>query len=165
MIDFNEFSQRADDAGLRIEIVGGLPTWELLPNLRHQEAIDRIRQSFTVKAAPSGQTCDCVHVADLHIKFPDGSDKRPDIAIFCQRPSETDTAVTTVPEAVIEIISRGYEKKDLELGPPFYLSQGVAEVFVFDPYTNVIRHFVPGGEHTYQSPQRVTLQCGCQVTI
>ena len=50
-------------------------------------------------------------------------------------------AVTTVPEAVIEIISRGYEKKDLELGPPFYLAQGVRDIFVFDPYTEMTRHF------------------------
>jgi Uma2 family endonuclease len=165
MIDFNELSQRADDAGMRIEIIGGFPTWEALPNLRHQEAIDRIRQSFVVTIAPTGPACACIHVADLHIKFPDGSDKRPDISIFCQRPSETDTAVTDVPEAVIEVISRGYEKKDLELGPPFYLGQGVKEVFVFDPYTKAIHHFVPGGEYHYQSPHRVTLQCGCQVTI
>lgn len=165
MMDFNLYSQRADDAGLRIEIVGGLPTWEMLPNLTHQEAIDRIRQSFVVTIAPTGPACACVHYADLHIKFPDGSDKRPDIAIFCQRPTETETAVTAVPEAVIEVISRGYEKKDLELGPPFYLGQGVKEVFVFDPYTKAIRHFVPGGERHYQSPHRLTLQCGCQVTI
>ena len=32
-------------------------------------------------------------------------------------------------------------------------------------YTNVIRHFVPGGEHTYQLPYTTTLRCGCQVTI
>ncbi len=165
MIDFNEFSQRADDAGMRIEIIGGLPVWEALPNLRHQEAIDRIRQSLTMTIAPSGEACACVHYADLHIKFPDGSDKRIDISIFCQRPTETDTAVTAVPEAVIEIISRGFEKKDLELGPPFYLGQGVKEVLVFDPYTKAIRHFVPGGERHYQSPHRLTLQCGCQVTI
>ncbi|MBI1764506.1 MAG: hypothetical protein HYR56_24035 [Acidobacteria bacterium] len=51
------------------------------------------------------------------------------------------------------------------MGPPFYLGQGVKEVFVFDPYTKAIRHFVPGGKHHYQSPHRITLQCGCQVTI
>ena len=165
MIDFNAFSQRADDAGLRIEIVGGLPTWERLPNLRHQRAIDRIRESFTVMVASTSEPCACVHYADLHIKFPDGSDKRPDIAIFCHEPGEIDTAVTDVPEAVIEIISRGYEKKDLELGPPFYLGQGVKDVLVYDPYTDVIRHYAVDGERTYQSPYLLHLQCGCQVTI
>ena len=165
MVDFNEFSQRADDAGIRVEIIGGLPVWEMLPNMRHQEAIDRIRQTFKVTVTPEGQHCACVHYSDLHIKFPDGSDKRPDVSIFCERPSETDTAVTTVPEAVIEIISRGYEKKDLELGPPFYLEQGVKDILVFDPYTEIIHHFTPGREQTHQSPFTAVLQCGCQITI
>jgi hypothetical protein len=30
--------------------------------------------------------------------------------------------VTLVPEVVIEVISPGYEKKDTEIGAPFYLS-------------------------------------------
>jgi Uma2 family endonuclease len=95
----------------------------------------------------------------------EGLSQRADIAIFCERPSETDAAVTAIPEAVIEIISRGYEKKDLELGPPFYLSQGVKDVFVFDPYTEVVRHFASAADQTYPSPYTLTLQCGCQVTI
>lgn len=165
MIDFTELSQRADDAGMRVEVIGGLPVWEGLPNLTHQKAIDRIRQSLTRTIAPSGGACACAHYADLHIRFPDGSDKRTDIAIFCQEPDETDTAVTAVPEVVIEVLNRGYEKKDLELGPPFYLGHGVKEVFVFDPYTKAIHHFVPSGEHHYHSPHRITMQCGCQVTI
>jgi Uma2 family endonuclease len=165
MVDFNEFSQRADDAGIRVEIIGGLPVWEMLPNLRHQKTIDRIRESFKISIAFTGEVCECKHYSDLHIKFPDGSDKRPDISIFCKEPSETDTAVTTVPEAVVEIISRGYEKKDLELGPPFYLTQGVKDIFVFDPYTEIIHHFTSDGEQTHQSPFTVQLQCGCQITI
>ncbi len=87
-----------------------------------------------------------MHYADLHIKFPDGSDNRSDVSIFCREPSETESAVTEVPEAVIEIISKGYEKKDLKLGPPFYLGQGVKDVIVYDPYTRVTKHFDAAGE-------------------
>ena len=165
MIDFNEFSQRADDCGVRLEIIGGLPVWEMLPNLRHQKAIDRIRESFRVMYHQTNAPCDCVHYSDLHLKFPDGSDKRPDISIFCREPSETDFAVTDIPEAVIEILSRGYEKKDLELGPPFYLEQGVKDVLVFDPYALTVRHFSVTGEQQHQSPYAFTLQCGCEVTV
>jgi Uma2 family endonuclease len=78
---------------------------------------------------------------------------------------ETESAVTEAPEAVIEIISKGYEKKDLELGPPFYLSQGVKDVIVHNPYTGAIRHFDAAGERNYKSPTTLTLHCGCQVTI
>jgi Uma2 family endonuclease len=100
----------------------------------------------------------------LHIKFPDGSNKRPDISFFCQRPTETETAVTDVPEAVVEIVSRGYEAKDLELGPPFYLGQGVKDVIVFDPYDKQVLHFDAAGKREYPSPVALELKCGCQLT-
>jgi hypothetical protein len=164
MSELEDVFQRADEVGIRLEIIRGLAVWELHPNLTHQKAIDRIRQTITPDAA-AARPCACLHYADLHIKFPDGSDKRPDIAIFCQEPTETETAVTAVPEAVIEIISRGYEAKDLELGPPFYLSQGVRDVIVYDPYAARIDRFGQGGHVQLQSPATLALQCGCQVTI
>ena len=161
--NIDELFMMADEAGVRLEIIGGLPVWEALPNLRHQETIDRVRRTF--RRSESDDGCDCLHYADLHIKFPDGSDKRPDISVFCQRPGETDSAVTGVPEAVIEVLSKGYEKKDLELGPPFYLGQGVKDVIVYDPYSKVTRHFSAGGRHDYHEAVTLTLQCGCQVTL
>jgi Uma2 family endonuclease len=110
--------------------------------------------------------CQCNHYADLHIKFPDGSDKRPDISIFCHKPSETEQAVTEVAEAVVEIISLGYEKKkDLELGPPFYLGQGMKDVIAVNPYIGEVRHFDADGDHRYQTPTTLTLKCGCQITV
>lgn len=164
MPNIEDFFLIADNAGVRLEIIDGLPVWEALPNLTHQETIDRIRQTFIVSDKSNGN-CACLHYADLHIKFPDGSDKRPDISIFCRRPAETESAVTEVPEAVIEIISKGYEKKDLELGPPFYLGQGVKDVIVHNPYTGAVRHFDSSGDRSYQSPTTLTLHCGCQVTF
>jgi len=38
-------------------------------------------------------------------------------------------------------------------------------VIVFDPYTNAVRHFDDGGDHSYQSPVTLTLKCGCRVTV
>jgi Uma2 family endonuclease len=159
-----DFFQIADNAGIRLEIIEGLPVWEMLPNLTHQETIDRVRGSLKHSKHVNGG-CKCLHYSDLHIKFPDGSDKRPDVSIFCHRPSETESAVTEVPEAVIEIISKGYEKKDLELGPPFYLKQGVRDVIVYDPYTRVTRHFDASSEREYSETVTLTLQCGCEVTL
>jgi len=132
--------------------------------LIHQETNDRIRRGIKPSDDDNG-VFEFLHYADLHIKFLDGSDKRPDVSIFCHEPSETESAVTEVPEAVIEIISKGYEKKDLELGPPFYLDQGVKDVIVYDPSTKVTRHFTPAGQSEYAEPVTLTLQCGCQVTL
>ena len=100
------------------------------------------------------------------MQFPAGL-KRPDISIFCREPadSEQDAALTMVPEAVIEVVSRGFEAKDLELGPSFYLSQGVKDVVVFDPATLLVLHVTPGGAVRKPAPQTLELSCGCQVDV
>lgn len=52
---------------IKLEITGGVPTWRLLPSLRHQKVIDRIRASITpVSGASDG--CGCYHPSD--VSFP-----------------------------------------------------------------------------------------------
>jgi Uma2 family endonuclease len=158
---------RADELGIRLEIVAGLPIWEPHPLYRHQRAVDRIRTTIQrgSPSDPQARRCACVHISDVYVSFPDGSLKRPDIAIFCQEPTEEDEAIKLVPEAVIEIVSKGYEAKDLEIGPHFYLSQGVKDVIVFDPYTLLVLH-VRRNEVTRQvSPVEITLECGCKCIV
>ena len=163
MRNIDDLFMIADEAGVRLEIIDGLPTWEALPNLTHQETIDRVRQ--TLRPGDNSGGCACLHYSDLHIKFPDGSDKRPDISVLCHRPAETDSAVTEVPQAVVEVLSKGYEKKDLELGPPFYLRHGVKDVIVYDPYSKATRHFTTAGQREYEESVTLQLQCGFQVTL
>ena len=158
---------QAEDLGVRLEIVRGLPLWEAHPVVRHQRAIDRIRA--TIRSAPplADQVagCACVHLADVYVRFPDGSLKRPDISIFCREPDEEDDAVQLVPEAVIEIVSRGFEAKDLEIGPPFYLSQGVKDVVVFDPNTLLVLHMRQNGVWRHTSPVALTLLVAAPVVF
>ncbi len=151
---------KADEIGVRLEVVAGLPLWELWPGLRHQEAIDRIRSSIKCSSDDT-----CLHVSSVYIQFPDGSLKRPDVSVFCREPDEQDEAVTLVPEAVIEIVSKGYEAKDLEFGPQFYLAQGVKDVIVFDPRTLVVLHVRKDGTKRTVSPVEIALECGCGVTV
>lgn len=156
--------ERADQAGVRLEIVGGVPMWEAFPAVKHQEAVDRIRA--TLKVSDAAQTgCGCFHYADIYIQFPDGSLKRPDISIFCRRPDEEEHAVTLVPEAVIEIISKGYEAKDIAFAPYFYLAQGVKDVVIFDPYTLLVLHARRDGRKHLMSPVTIPFECGCQGQI
>lgn len=158
---------RADELGIRLEIVAGLPIWEPHPLYRHQKAIDRIRATIQQgKASNSWQNeCTCVHISDVYVSFPDGSLKRPDIAIFYQEPAEEDEAIQSIPEAVIEVVSKGYEAKDLEIGPHFYLSQGVKDVIVFDPYTLLVLHVRRDGTTRQVSPVEIVLECGCRCTV
>lgn len=156
---------QANELGVRLEIVRGLPMWEAHPVLKHQRAIDRIRASIQPDRTAGAGECDCIHVSDVYVRFPDGSLKRPDVAIFCREPDEEEEAVTLVPEAVIEVISKGFEAKDLEIGPHFYLSQGVKDVVVFDPYTLLVLHVRRDAVARHVSPVAIELQCGCRCVV
>lgn len=68
-------------------------------------------------------------------------------------------------EAVIEVVSEGYESKDLELGPHFYLMHGVKDVVVFDPGTGFVLHIRKDGRKHLISPVKLHLECGCDVTV
>ena len=153
---------QAEELGIKLEIVNGLPIWEAQPVYRHQRAVDRIRSTIVPVTATA---CQCVHIADVYVSFPNGSLKRPDISIFCREPDEEEEAIALVPEAVIEIISKGYEAKDLQIGPPFYLSQGVKDIVVFNPYTLAVLHVHQDGAEQHISPVEIGLACGCTVTV
>ena len=156
---------QASELGIRLEIVNGLHIWEAQPVYRHQKHIERIVQGLA-KTDDSKSECDCIHAVDVYIQFPNGL-KRPDISIFCKEPSEEeqDSALTMIPEAVIEVVSKGFEAKDLEIGPPFYLSQGVKDVIVFDPLTLLVLHVRKNRTTRQVSPVVIELECGCRALV
>lgn len=112
----------ADNMNVRLEFVRGVPLWEASPVAGHQLEIDRIRDS--IKRTNDSQACSCIHLSDTLFKFAEGSLKRPDIAILCQelKPEQLYSALEIVPEAVVEVISEGYEYKDLAIAPVFTLA-------------------------------------------
>lgn len=150
---------------IKLEITGGTRTWRLLPSLRHQKLIDRIRASI----APLGQgaaRCGSYHLTEPSLLFPDGSYKRPDIAIFCVEPPDIDEAWEQVPEAIVEIVSLGYEEKDLSINPPWYLAMGVKDVLVVNPRLSEVRHFRHAGPVAlHRQPVTIDLLCGRQISI
>ena len=156
---------QASELGIRLEIVNGLPIWGAQPVYRHQKHRERIVQGIN-KADCAQSECGCTHAVDVYIQFPNGL-KRPDISIFCREPSEEeqDSALTMIPEAVIEVVSKGFEAKDLEIGPPFYLSQGVKDVIVFDPLTLLVLHVRKDRTTRQVSPVVIELECGCRALV
>lgn len=158
--------QQADSAGIRLEYVNGIPIWEASPVIRHQRIVDRIRAS--IGSRHSGESeggCACVHYADIYILFPDGSMKRPDISIFCTEPPEQETICRTIPQVVVEVLSKGYEKKDIEISLPFYLKHSIPDIVIFDPATSEVIHYQLGQMEVYRSPVQLTFECGCVATI
>ncbi|HEX9989425.1 MAG TPA: Uma2 family endonuclease [Chloroflexia bacterium] len=152
------------DGAIKLEITRGIPTWEAFPGIRHQETIDLIRAS--IKPQPDSTTgCACAHYSDVLIRFQDGSLKRPDIAIFCARPPRQDEALTMIPQAVIEVVSPGYEYKDLSLNPQFYMAQGVLDVVIVDPRSGVVTHYRTTQVSNLRAPVTLELLCGCVCVI
>jgi Uma2 family endonuclease len=130
-----------EETGLKLEIAGGIPTWEAPPTFHHQSHRFRIQSSIRPAEGSEGI---CAHASDVLIRFPDGSIKRPDLAIFCREPEEQISAITMPPETVVEILSPDYEAKDLAIGVPFYLRSGIKDILVLAPETGLVRHFRPG---------------------
>lgn len=156
----------ASGAPVRLEYVRGRLKVEASPASRHQITVDRIRFSLT-PISGTGDGCGCFSLADTLIRFPDldSSLKRPDIAIFCEEPPESDEALDILPTAVVEILSLGYEDKDLGPdGAPFYLACGVLDVLVVDPRSGLVRHYRPGQPMSeLHTPTTIALACGCSV--
>ena len=158
-----EVMRRAYEAGIRVEMVEGTPTWEAFPGYRHQRILKQVEQ--TVKVDPhGGHGCGCFSIQDTDLLFPDGSYKRPDLAIYCEEPPDAEGAQSVLPQAVVEILSPGYERKDMVVGPPFYLKHGISDVVVIDPRSGTGRHFTRKSEAAFTSPTTIKLQCGCSIT-
>lgn len=161
---FLEAARAADEINLKIEMTAGLPTWELMPGPKHQRILIEILNSLSRIPGHEGDR-GCAKLTDVTVKFPDGSIKRPDLAIFCRQPDEDLPRVEMLPEAVVEIISPGYEAKDLQVSLPFYLAQGVKDVIVYDPATLVVIHARKDGTRRLTAPVDIDLECGCRCTI
>ena len=162
--ELEQLMLEADQHGIRLEIVRGIPSWEAQPGFRHQNSAFRIAESI-VRVQNQGSDGGCVHALDLSIVFPDGSVKRPDLSIFCRVPDEQEGYIRLVPEAVVEIVSPGYEHKDYEVGPGLYLSQGVKDVVVHDPRSGYTSHFRREGSTSHVGPIEIALECGCRLTV
>ncbi|HKP51138.1 MAG TPA: Uma2 family endonuclease [Chloroflexia bacterium] len=149
---------------IKLEITGGIPTWEAWPGVRHQRMVQLIQNSIQPLSDDS-KICGGNHFADVDIRFKDGSIKRPDISIFCAMPPIQDEILEIIPEGVVEVINPGFEFKDVFLNPQFYLAQGVDDVVVVDPRSGVVTHYRTTEVAIHQAPVTINLQCGCQCTI
>ena len=153
-----------DAAGYKLELIKGVGIWEASPVYSHQKKVLEVILSIKQLQQDAG-SCKCVSVPGLTLLFPDGSIKRPDISIYCREPVERDSACTLKPEVVIEIISRGYERKDTEISLNFYLDNRIDDIVIFNPVKESVNHYQDGKVHEYTSPVELTFLCGCKATL
>lgn len=153
-----------DEGGIRLEMVEGMPIWEASPGVRHQAII---LQAAAALMHEHKQTdgCGCHPHFDIYVRFPDGSYKRPDLAIYCEQIELVEKATWVVPDAVVEVISRGYAKKDVDIGAPFYLKHGVKDVVLVNPPANSARHLTQSESTEHKFPGKVKLSIGCLIDL
>lgn len=161
--EFLAVVEAAHDIGLNIEIAGGLPIYELAPSMIHQEDVFEIAKTIRKGPRAAEGGCGCHVAPDALIRFPDGSYRRPDISVFCTRPPRIRAAATLVPTAVVEALSPSSIVKDTEVSPSWYLSQGVKDVFVYDPEGLTVDHFRASGRERHLVPVELETEAGCLV--
>lgn len=157
--------QRLAYQGVRLEVTGGVPTWEAMPGALHNGVVDDIRQNLTRHNPPDG-SYGCHHIADTYIAFSPSLLRRPDIAIFCTKPPRPDGAITgLIPGAVIEVLSAGYEQKDRD-AVALYLGAGVLDVLLVDPRRRIVEWHRSGEAPQHlELPATCMLQMGCTLPI
>lgn len=168
-IDMVEIIHQADASGApyRLEYVRGRLKVEASPASRHQKILKRIEASI-VPTPGHDAGYGCYSLQDVLIRFHDPGEslKRPDLAVFCAEPPDVDEALDMMPSAVIEVLSLGYEEKDLgDDGASFYRAYGVLDIIVVDPRQGTARHYHTGGISVLAAPAQIALACGCQLMI
>ena len=165
-LPFSELIRAAEESNVRLEMIRGVALWEASPVFLHQQEIKRIVGSIK-RLSSTG--CACIDTQDTLFRFADGSFKRPDVALLCAMPDavDADEVLTVIPVAVVEVLSKDYEYKDLVLSPPFYLENGVRDVLIYDPRTGVVLHYRPDrpAPQSLTSPVHLSLECGCEITV
>ena len=162
---FNDISQVVYNGLVRLEVTGGVTTWEAMPGALHNGVVDDIRQEIT-RLNLGNAACGCYHIADTYIQLAPTLLRRPDIAIFCERPPRPDGAITgLIPGAVIEILSLGYEQKDRD-AVALYLAAGVQDVVLVNPRGNLVEIYRTAvAMQRLPLPATETLLMGCHITF
>ena len=150
--------------GFRLDWVQGLGAWAFSGSPLQAMTAKRVAQSLRADPASEDGVCGFVY-GGMAVRFLDGSILQPDLAVYAREPEATRLPARLLPEAVVEIVSPSSELKDLQYSPSFYLSQGVKDVIVYTPETEVFEHFRRDGRTMHRSPTDVSLKCGCLVTV
>ena len=131
----NAIVLKSDHSMVKVELTAGVPTWEAPFTLLHQRTVAEIQASLRLAEG-------CHAIQNAHVRFPEGSFRSPDLAIYDRDVPDTDGATDVIPVVALEVLSPGFEFKD-RLAVSFYLAQGVIDVVLVDPRTREVFHATP----------------------
>jgi Uma2 family endonuclease len=75
---------------------------------------------------------------------------QPDLCVICNRELLDDQGCNGAPDWVIEILSKGNSKKDMQIKYELYQESGVTEYWLVYPYEQAVHQFVLNDDGVYQ---------------
>jgi Uma2 family endonuclease len=129
---------RADfEEGWLYELARGVVEVTDVPGIPHFLIVERIADLFTLyKSKHPGRIMHRGGGGECRIRTPGfRSDRHPDQAIYLSPPPSTgrDAWTRWIPDLVVEVVSKGGEKRDYEEKAEEYLRAGVREYWIVDP--------------------------------
>jgi len=163
-LDLNATYSYADYLTWQLEetvelIKGKIMAMSPAPNLKHQRISRKLLRS--IDNFLLHKTCEVFH-APFDVKLYDSrkaklSDQeaysvvQPDLCVVCDREKLTEQGCSGAPDWIIEVISPGNGKKDMQLKYQLYQENGVNEYWLVYPYEQAVHKFVlDRGSEKYQ---------------
>jgi len=75
---------------------------------------------------------------------------QPDLYVICDRSKLDERGCIGAPDLIVEILSKGNSKKEVETKYELYQENGVREYWIVFPYEEVIQQHVLDGEEHYR---------------
>ena len=135
-MSFEDFRDAEAEPGHAYELARGVIEVVDIPGGTHAEILDTIHQRLAeFRAAHPGVVSMMASGGGSRLEAPSvASERHPDLTVYLSpRPAVEPPWATWIPEIVIEIVSKGGEKRDYEDKRQDYLIVGVTEYWIVDP--------------------------------
>jgi Uma2 family endonuclease len=138
-MSLEEFREAEEQPGYLYELSRGMLDAREVPQDAHGKIVDNAHEGFSsYRRRHPGLTDRIAHGSDVRLIIRElESDRHPDVAIVF-RNAPRDARDGRMPELVVEVVSPGVRarRRDYEEKREEYLSLGIREFWIVDPYRN-----------------------------
>jgi Uma2 family endonuclease len=140
---FDEFIEADFEDGWLYELARGVIVVTEVPGINHGRIVGRLTETFVVYRINHPHILNYYRAGggECRIRLPGmQSDRHPDQAVYLLPPPEGLSPWTRwAPQVVVEVVSAGGEERDYVEKREEYLRAGVAEYWILDPATRILR--------------------------
>jgi Uma2 family endonuclease len=143
----------------RVELIKGrISKMSPAPNRKHQEVSGNM--SYILKSYFLHASCK-IYVAPFDVRLLDKKKSskanadiftvvQPDICIICDKTKLDEQGCIGAPDLIVEILSKGNSKKELQTKYELYQESGVKEYWIVFPLDEIVQQFVLNSEEKYE---------------